>query len=111
MLLFAPWKVAAEASKKKKSSTWEWHQNDCFLKISKDLRGVERGLKSVGADDDGHIFVFKHNLKYMYMCVCGIHFDNPYESMPSFCWLGFLIAVYVAVRSASMMCVDSSALK
>ena len=24
----------------------------------------------MGADDDGHIFVFKHNLKYMYMCVC-----------------------------------------
>ena len=44
--------------KPKKSSTWEWHQYDCFFKISKGLRGVERGLKSVGADDDGDIISY-----------------------------------------------------
>ena len=43
--------------------------------------------------------------------MCGIHFENLYESLPSLFWLGILIEVYVAVRWTNMMFVDKSALK
>ena len=43
--------------------------------------------------------------------MCGIHFENLYESMPSLFWLGILIDVYVAVRWTNMMFVDNSVLK